>query len=96
VIDNLLSNAAKYNKRDGWVKVSFEEQKIIIEDTGKGIKDIKRATKRYYKEQNRGLGLGLDIVTKLCKDMGIGFKIESKVNEGTKIELDLHLLKGSC
>ena len=96
VIDNLLSNAAKYNKSDGQVKVSFEQQKIIIEDTGKGIKDIKRATKRYYKEQNRGLGLGLDIVTKLCKDMGIDFKIESKVNEGTKIELDLHLLKGSC
>lgn len=91
IIDNLLSNAAKYNKIDGFVKITIDEKnKIVqIEDNGIGIKDPKRAFERFYKEQERGLGIGLHIVKKLCEELKIDIKVESKLLKGTIFMLDL-------
>ena len=57
------------------------------------IKDIKKVFQRYYKEQERGIGLGLHIVEKLCNELNIGLAIESKVDHGTKITLSFKYLK---
>ena len=93
ILDNLLSNAAKYNIVHGKVNVSIRDEILIIEDTGIGIKDTKKVFQRYYKEQDRGLGLGLHIVEKLCNELNIVLSIESEVDHGTKITLDFKYLK---
>jgi len=88
ILDNLLSNAAKYNKPHGEVKLTIQENTIIIKDTGKGIKNIDKVLQRYYKEQERGLGLGLHIVQKLVTELNIDIDIETQEGRGTTIKLD--------
>ena len=89
IFDNLLSNALKYNKKDGKVHIYLEDESLVIKDTGKGIQNPKRVFERFYKEQERGIGIGLHIVKKLCDELGIGISLTSKVGEGTAFTLDL-------
>jgi len=89
IFDNILSNAAKYNKpKGGEVYVCVEGSIVSIEDTGKGIHNISKAMQRYYKEQDRGLGLGLHIVNKLIDELNIEMKVSSEIGVGTKFVLD--------
>ncbi|RXJ79240.1 HAMP domain-containing sensor histidine kinase [Arcobacter sp. F2176] len=87
IIDNLLTNACKYNKKNGEVSISTKNQKLIIEDTGIGIKDVKKVFQRYYKENETGLGIGMSIVKQLCDILDININITSVIDKGTKIEL---------
>ena len=89
ILDNLLSNAGKYNKSKGKVRLNLNGTLLSIEDTGKGIKNPSKVFKRYYKEQDRGIGIGLHIVKKLCDELHIGIKIESNVQKGTTVLLDI-------
>ena len=93
ILDNILSNAAKYNKVGGEIRVTVSNESVIIEDTGKGIKNVDKVLQRYYKEQDRGIGLGLHIVNKLCNELNIGMHIHSQINIGTKITLNFQHLK---
>lgn len=90
IIDNLLTNACKYNKRNGTVCITIKDSKILIEDTGVGIKDTKKVFQRYYKENERGLGIGMSIVKQLCDELHIGILIQSELGKGTSIELTLN------
>ena len=92
IVDNLLSNSGKYNKRNGKVSVYMKEGFLSIEDTGKGIKDPSRIFERYYKEQDRGIGIGMHIVKKLCDELHITIRVKSKEEEGTTILLNLDSL----
>jgi len=38
LIDNILSNAIKYNKINGSIYIELEKNRLVIKDTGKGIK----------------------------------------------------------
>jgi len=94
IFDNLLSNASKYNKTRGEVKITIQDSCIYIEDTGKGIHNVNKVMQRYYKEQERGLGLGLHIVKKLIDELNIEMKVSSKIGIGSKFILDFkHLPK---
>ena len=88
IFDNLLSNAFKYNRPKGEVKLTINEHLVIIKDTGKGIQDTSKVLERYHTEQERGLGIGLHVVNKLTQELGIVMSIDSKVDIGTKITLD--------
>lgn len=90
ILDNLLSNAGKYNIANGNVNIVLQGSTLTIQDTGKGIKHPSKVFDRYYKEQDRGIGIGLHIVKKLCDELTIPIKIHSKKKEGTKIVLHLH------
>jgi len=70
ILDNLISNAAKYNTPQGSVTLKFDPltASLKIIDTGKGISNPKRIFDRFYKEQERGIGIGLHIVKKLCDE----------------------------
>ncbi len=92
ILDNLLSNAGKYNKKSGKVSIALEGKYLSIRDTGKGIKSPSKVFKRYYKEQERGIGIGLHIVKKLCDELRIVPTIKSKPNEGTTFILSLDSL----
>jgi two-component system OmpR family sensor kinase len=88
IIDNLLSNAARYNKPNGIVALTLHDKILTIEDSGIGIKEPSRAFERFYKEGERGLGIGLHIVRKLCDEMGILIRLESDP-KGTRFTLTL-------
>jgi signal transduction histidine kinase len=92
ILDNLLSNAGKYNVSNGKVSISAEEGKLLISDTGKGIKNPSRLFDRYYKEQERGIGIGMHIVKKLCDELHIPIHVKSKEGKGTVIILGLEKL----
>lgn len=92
ILDNLLSNAGKYNISKGNVNIVLQESILTIHDTGKGIKNPSKVFDRYYKEQDRGIGIGLHIVKKLCDELMIPINMQSKENEGTRIELNLSMV----
>ncbi len=93
IIDNILSNACKYNKKDGSVILTLSEDRILeIKDTGKGIKNPKKIFNRFYKETSRGLGIGLHLVKKLSQKMSISLHVDSQVDVGTTFKLDLSKL----
>ncbi len=76
IIYNLLSNACKYNTPNGFVKIKTKDEKLIIQNSSYGIKNPDRVFDRFYKESERGLGIGLHIVDKLCSELGIEKKLE--------------------
>lgn len=90
IVDNILSNAGKYNRVNGSVTLSYENNKLIIKDTGKGIKNPKKVFERFYKEQERGIGIGLHIVKKLCDEMGIKISLTSEVGVGSSFVLEMN------
>ena len=87
IIDNLMTNACKYNKKNGQVSIKIRENQVIIEDTGIGIKDTKKVFQRYYKETNAGLGIGMSIVKQLCEVLNINIYIKSEIKKGTQVIL---------
>jgi signal transduction histidine kinase len=93
ILDNLLSNAAKYNKPQGTIELIIQNDILHIKDTGKGIQNVDKVFQRHYKEQDRGLGLGLHIVQKLTNELNIEMKIDSVVDVGTDFTLDFSFLE---
>jgi len=92
ILVNLISNASKYNAKNGFVKIYVENETLCIQDSGVGIKNVDEVFERSYKEHVSGHGLGLDIVKRLCEAMEIKITLSSKVGEGTTFFLKL---KGS-
>ena len=91
VVDNIIVNASKYNKECGSVEVFYspKEHTLTIKDTGKGIKYPKKVFKRFYKEHERGLGIGLHIVKKLTDILKMKIDVQSRLGEGTVVTLTL-------
>ncbi|WP_428023381.1 sensor histidine kinase [Arcobacter sp.] len=91
LFNNLLSNAIKYNKMNGEITIVLKDNKLIIKDTGIGIKKSEMADifKRYYRATSLqgGFGLGLNIVSQICKKYNIKIEIDSILNEGTEIRV---------
>lgn len=81
IIYNLLSNACKYNTSNGFIKIEFKENMLSISNSSYGIKKPKKVFNRFYKESDRGLGIGLHIVEKLCDELEIekSFKVKNTV-----------------
>lgn len=94
ITDNLLTNAAKYNQKEGKVHLRIDtiQKQLIISDTGYGIKNPKKIFHRFYTEHAQGMGIGLHIVKKLCDEMGINISVYSKVKEGSRFTLSLRKL----
>jgi len=90
VIYNLLSNASKYNTSQGYVEIGLQNNILYISNSSYGIKNPTKIFERFYKEGDRGLGIGLHIVKKLCTQLEI--PIEVKV-EGTLVTFELDLSK---
>jgi two-component system OmpR family sensor kinase len=87
ILDNILTNACKYNKKNGKVSILIEENFVIIKDTGIGINHPERVFDRYYKENARGLGIGMHIVKHLCDILDVKVELTSKIEQGTSVKL---------
>ena len=91
ILDNIISNAAKYNKKNGTILIKYDKKKklLSIKDSGKGIANPSKIFNRFYKEQERGIGIGLHIVKKLCDELKIGIDVKSELGVGTTFTLQL-------
>ena len=96
---NLIENAIKYGKNNP-INIELKKEKkvkVIIEDFGVGIseKALPHIFERFYREdeaRNREIksyGLGLSIVKEIIALLNIDIQIESQINKGTKITLQL-------
>ena len=89
MIGNIISNACKYNREKGFVRIATEANRLIIEDGGIGMKTPEKVFERYYTESLEGHGIGMHIVNRLATVMHIGVKIHSEEGVGTRCILTL-------
>ncbi len=91
LLDNLISNAIKYNKMNGTIVISVDEKKICVKDTGIGIakEDISKLQDRYtrFNKSSGGFGIGLNIVAVIAKEFNLKIDIASEVKIGTKVSV---------
>lgn len=87
VLTNLISNASKYSKQNGFIKIYSINRILYIEDNGIGIKNPSEIFNRSYTEQNNGTGIGLDITKRLCQAMDIEISATSQIGVGTTVSL---------
>ena len=92
VINNLVSNAIKYNKIDGSIDIKLNKNGLLqVIDTGIGIdeKKVKDIYKRYYRatSEQGGFGIGLNIVSHICNSYNINIDVQSKLLKGTSFSL---------
>ena len=91
LLDNLISNAIKYNKMGGFIKITLTKHKIVVEDNGIGIakENISKMQDRYARFNNSsgGFGLGLNIVSSIAKEYNLKIDISSELNIGTKVSV---------
>jgi signal transduction histidine kinase len=92
-VENIISNAVKFNKPDGTIAITYQKPILCIKDSGIGIehKNLFTIFERYYRIDTNtlGHGIGLSIVKEFCDANKIDIKIQSTVNVGTTICLDL-------
>ncbi|RLA68760.1 MAG: hypothetical protein DRG09_07360 [Epsilonproteobacteria bacterium] len=91
LVDNLISNAIKYNRSKGILDVRLTEDIFSVKDTGIGIgsKDLSTIFQR-FKRANKsegGFGIGLDIVNQVVSSYGFILEINSKEGEGTEVNV---------
>jgi len=84
VVNNLISNACKYNVTKGYIKIVLRDNSLLIENDSYGVKDSKKVFDRFYKESERGLGIGLSIVKRLLKKMNYKIYFRTK---GSKVRV---------
>ncbi len=90
---NLTDNAYKASEPGGKIEILADEQKISVQDYGKGIPagEIAHVTEAFYRaDKSRsgktgGIGLGLALCCRIAEIHGWELQIESKEGEGTKV-----------
>ena len=92
VIDNLVSNAVKYNRDGGTVSLATasdgHETTVTVTDTGIGLSetDLQRLFQRFFRaegENTTGTGLGLAISRQLVQAHGGDVTVTSAVGHGS-------------
>lgn len=91
MVYNLIDNAVKYNKENGYVNITAENNSITVSDSGIGISkdNIERIFERFYRvdksrsKKVNGTGLGLSIVKHIAKCHNAEISVESTLGEGT-------------
>lgn len=97
IVNNLISNAIKYTRKRKGIHISLSEYTLSVKDEGIGMTKSVQNTifiryKRGTKEEG-GFGIGLDIVSSVCKDYNIIIALNSKENEGSEFMLDFNHVK---
>lgn len=103
LLNNLITNAIKYNKPGGIVKIIITKEgnnaNFIVEDTGVGIPEESKARvfERFYRvdkgrsKKMGGTGLGLSIVKHIVNYYGGTINLESELGKGSKFTVRIPL-----
>jgi len=103
VLLNILSNAIKFNRENGLIKIRLENPenyyKVSVEDTGKGL-SAEQMEKIFLPFERLGIenqhiegtGLGMSISKELLEKMGGDILVESKIGVGTKVSVIIPML----
>ena len=107
IISNLLYNAVKFNKNEGWVKVnatlSLDKKLVVItvSDSGEGIAavDLPHIFDRFYQASGAanmalGSGIGLAIVKEFSQLLGGSVSVSSEVGKGSTFTLQFPVTDG--
>lgn len=108
-ISNLIENAIKYNKDEGWIRVSLNADHkyfyVKVADSGVGIPEDSKDLifDRFYRvdkarsRETGGTGLGLSIARNAIHMHRGAIKVYSKLGEGTTftVRIPLSYIKGS-
>ncbi len=95
VLTNLIRNAIQHTA-SGKISVIVKADRVIVSDTGAGIEpeELKLVTQSHgSRDLNKGFGLGLSIVQRLCDRLGWKLEIESKIGLGTTVKLIFQTVK---
>ena len=102
-ISNLVENAIKYNKDEGWVRVSLNADHkyfyLSVTDSGLGIPEesIDHIFERFYRVDKshsteiEGTGLGLAITRSAIMMHHGAIRVKSQVGEGTTFSVRIPL-----
>lgn len=100
LVTNLVTNAIKYNKDKGTIKLraykADKKVKIIVEDTGIGIEEKykDRIFERFFvvdksRSSQDSTGLGLSIVKHIVEIHHGKIELDSQINKGTSISVTI-------
>ena len=101
MVYNLIDNAIRYNKENGYVKIVVKnlystKAMLSVEDTGIGIPDEcqERIFERFFRvdksrsKETGGTGLGLAIVKHIAEVHNATVSVSSEENIGTTIQVE--------
>jgi len=102
ILRNLLENALRYTSKGGifiGLRHRGETVRIDVIDTGRGIPEDKQAEifeefrqlDNPARDSSQGLGLGLSIVSRLCKLLGTRVEVSSRLGRGSRFSISLPL-----
>ncbi len=83
ILQNIISNACKYNTQNGYVKIYSTKDTLSIQNSGPKIINPEKIFERSYSSDKRSSGIGLDIVNRLARTMNIEVKVESDEQSNT-------------
>ena len=91
LIDNILSNAIKYNQKQGDLTIHLTSNSFSVLNSGLGIRkeDIKLIQNRFKRANNSegGFGIGLDIIGQVVERYKFQFTITSIQHENTEVKI---------
>jgi PAS domain S-box-containing protein len=102
VLENLFSNAIKFNVVGGWIRISAKldgaQAILTVADGGMGIpeRDLPFVFERFYRgsktrKKSGHTGLGLHIAKKIVEALGGRIRVESAEGRGAAFHLNLPL-----
>lgn len=92
---NLLLNAAHASADEGVIELTLgqteDHVQLIIKDHGAGMsaETIAHAFEAFFTTKAKGTGLGLSICRRIVEAHGGRIKLESEINVGTTVKIDL-------
>ena len=95
ILYNLVDNAVRYGRNDGYVRIRMTENQIQVEDNGIGIAaaHLPRVFEQFYRVDDTrgtpegGTGLGLSIVKALAERYGGTIQAESELGKGSRFTI---------
>ena len=102
-LENLITNALKYGKKNRWIRVSAiadaasQAVRVSVSDQGLGIdpRELERIFEPFYRgreakaAQIHGTGLGLALARQIAEDMGGTLTVESAPGQGSTFTIAL-------
>jgi signal transduction histidine kinase len=96
LVDNTLSNAIKYAYKPSTIEITLGQKEgalyFEVQNFGVVIEDTQQIFERFYRESDTkgGYGLGLHIVSLICKEEHVSIKVSSNTKNGTLFRYTFH------